>query len=134
MYCYDQDKKEVVNFMDGAKNLPMRIVKEKTGLTSRQIRYYDQMELIFPERTKGNQRLFSEDDIKRLEKIKSLLDQGYSIEAIKNKLNLPKPIKGNSASFNTESWLNRLNKGELSSLFPVNHKHYLKDKIKRSKE
>jgi MerR family glutamine synthetase transcriptional repressor len=68
------------------KNIPMRVVKEETGLTSRQIRYYDETGLVFPERTRGNQRLFSEEDIIRLKKIKSLLEEGYTIEAIKSKI------------------------------------------------
>lgn len=100
------------------KNIPMRVVKEKTGLTSRQIRYYDQMKLVFPDRTKGNQRLFSEEDIKRLNKIKSLLEEGYTIEAIKNKLSPPKPLKSKKVNLQTGFWNNRLNKGDLSSRFP----------------
>ncbi|MDI3548672.1 MAG: MerR family transcriptional regulator, glutamine synthetase repressor [Halanaerobiales bacterium] len=118
--------------MAGKKNIPMRIVKEKTGLTSRQIRYYDQMGLIFPDRTKGNQRLFSEDDIKRLEKIKSLLEEGYTIEVVKKKLNPPTPVKGNTILF-PQKGLNRYFKGELSSLYPDFKNNTLR-KIKRSEE
>lgn len=108
--------------MAGKKNIPMRVVKEETGLTSRQIRYYDETELVFPERTKGNQRLFSEDDISRMKKVKSLLEEGYTIEAVKNKLNQPKPIKGTAAKFQSDRWNNRINKGDLSSKFPVSNK------------
>jgi len=104
------------------KNIPMRVVKEETGLTSRQIRYYDETGLVFPERTKGNQRLFSEEDISRLKKIKSLLDEGYTIEAIKNKLNQPKTIKNNKINLQDGRWNNRINKGDLSSRFPVSNK------------
>ncbi|MFP4660622.1 MAG: MerR family transcriptional regulator [Halanaerobiales bacterium] len=104
------------------KNIPMRVVKEETGLTSRQIRYYDETGLVFPERTKGNQRLFSEEDISRMKKIKSLLDEGYTIEAIKNKLNQPKPVKSNSVNLKSDRWSNRINKGDLSSKFPVSNK------------
>ncbi|MFW5981648.1 MAG: MerR family transcriptional regulator [Halanaerobiaceae bacterium] len=100
------------------KDLPMRVVKEKTGLTSRQIRYYDQMQLIFPERTKGNQRLFSEDDISRLNKIKSLLEEGYTVEAVRNKLSPPKPLKSKNITLKTDILRNRPNKGDLSSRFP----------------
>lgn len=108
--------------MAGKKNIPMRVVKEETGLTSRQIRYYDEMELVFPERTRGNQRLFSSEDISRLKKIKSLLQEGYTIEAIKKKINQPKSIKSNKAAFQADRWSNRLNKGDLSSRFPVTNK------------
>lgn len=119
--------------MAGKKNIPMRVVKEQTGLTARQIRYYDEVGLVFPDRTRGNQRLFSEGDISRLNRIKELLEKGYTIEAIKTKLNQPSPVKGSSADISSD-WANRLNKGDLSSLYPVSNKSYFKEKIKRSKE
>ena len=103
--------------MSNGKDIPMRVAKERTGLTSRQIRYYDQMKLVFPERTKGNQRLFSEDDIIRLGRIKNLLEEGYTIEAIKNKLNTPNALKSKN-NLQVGRWGNRLNKGDLSSHFP----------------
>ncbi|MFW6306646.1 MAG: MerR family transcriptional regulator [Bacillota bacterium] len=108
--------------MAGKKNIPMRVVKEETGLTSRQIRYYDEMELVFPDRTKGNQRLFSENDLARLKRIKSLLEEGYTIEAVKNKLNQPRSIKADSTKINSDRWNSRINKGDLSSRFPVPNK------------
>ncbi|MFW5992142.1 MAG: MerR family transcriptional regulator [Halanaerobiaceae bacterium] len=108
--------------MAGKKNIPMRVVKEETGLTSRQIRYYDEMKLVFPERTKGNQRLFSREDISRLKKIKSLLQEGYTIEAIKKKLNQPRPVRADKTAFQRNRWTGRLNKGDLSSRFPVTNK------------
>ena len=43
--------------------LSMNIVMQLTGLTARQIRYYEEHELIQPARTEGNQRMFSLDDI-----------------------------------------------------------------------
>ncbi|MEJ6950627.1 MerR family transcriptional regulator [Natronospora cellulosivora (SeqCode)] len=109
------------------KDIPMRVVKEKTGLTSRQIRYYDQMNLIFPFRTKGNQRLFSENDIKRLSKIKSLLEEGYSIEAIKNKLKSPQPLKGKKIKMQSDILQNRPNKGDLVSRFPEINNYKIKN-------
>lgn len=124
--------REVID-LAGKKNIPMRVVKEETGLTARQIRYYDEVGLVFPERTKGNQRLFSEEDVARMKKIKELLEQGYTIEAIKAKLKQPSPIKGPSAGISSD-WVNRLNKGDLSSLYPVSNRSYFKEKIKRSKE
>ena len=79
------------------------------------------MKLIFPERTKGNQRLFSEEDVKRMLKIKKLIEEGYTVEAIKNKLKQPDIIKINNIRLD-DRLLNRLNKGELSSLYPVKNK------------
>lgn len=105
------------------KNIPMGVVKEETGLTSRQIRYYDESGLVFPERTSGNQRLFSKDDISRLKKIKSLLEEGYTIETVKKRLNQVKLDKINSLKFGDNIWKNRINKGDLFSRFSVPNKY-----------
>ena len=116
--------------MMGNKDIPMRIVKEKTGLTSRQIRYYDQKGLVFPERTAGNQRLFSADDLERLKKIKLLLENGYSIKTVKKKIMPPVAVKGRAPiPFHHNLRDNRLNKGEISAFFPVKNKNLLKKGI-----
>lgn len=62
---------------------PIGSVMRQTGLTGRQIRYYEQMSLIEPTRSKGNQRLYSDEDVDRLSQIKRLLDEGYNIEGIR---------------------------------------------------
>ena len=62
------------------------VVQEMTGLTGRQIRYYEESELVKPARTEGNQRIYSQDDIERLKEIKELLDVGLNIAGIKEKL------------------------------------------------
>lgn len=62
---------------------PIGIVQKLTDLTARQIRYYEQHELIHPERTEGNQRLFSFNDVERLLEIKDLIDKGLNIAGIK---------------------------------------------------
>jgi len=62
---------------------PIGPVMELTDLTARQIRYYEEHGLVSPSRTKGNQRLFSLNDIDKLLEIKDLLDQGVNIAGIK---------------------------------------------------
>ena len=62
--------------------LPMSVVRELTGLSDRQIRYYDQQGLIEPHRGAGEQRRFSLDDVDRLLEIADYLDAGYSISEI----------------------------------------------------
>jgi len=62
---------------------PIGIVMKLTDLSARQIRYYEQNELISPERSSGNQRLFSFNDVTALLKIKELLEQGVPIAGIK---------------------------------------------------
>ncbi|MFD2673023.1 MerR family transcriptional regulator [Marinicrinis sediminis] len=66
---------------------PIGIVMKLTDLTARQIRYYEQHELIVPARTGGNQRLFSFNDVERLLEIKNLIEKGVNIAGIKQVLN-----------------------------------------------
>lgn len=61
-------------------------VMKLTDLTARQIRYYEQHELIKPARTSGNQRLYSLNDVDRLLQIKSLIEKGINIAGIKEML------------------------------------------------
>lgn len=62
---------------------PMSSVMKLTDLTARKIRYYEEQELIFPERNAGNNRLFSLNDIDRLLKIKEMISDDFSIKEIK---------------------------------------------------
>ncbi len=62
------------------------IVMKLTDLTARQIRYYEQHELIIPARTSGNQRLYSFNDVERLLEIKDLIEKGVNIAGIKQVL------------------------------------------------
>ena len=76
------------------------IVKSLTGLTARQIRYYEEHQLVHPARTDGNQRLFSFNDVDRLLEIKELIEKGINLAGIKQVLqvkDLPKtqPLKEN---------------------------------------
>lgn len=59
------------------------IVMQLTELSARQIRYYEEHQLITPMRTEGNRRLFSLNDIDRLLEVKDLLEQGINLAGIK---------------------------------------------------
>ena len=59
------------------------VVMQLTELTARQIRYYEEHQLITPMRTEGNRRLFSLNDIDRLLEIKELIEQGVNLAGIK---------------------------------------------------
>ena len=61
----------------------MSVVCKLTELTARQIRYYETHELVMPERTEGNKRLFSLNDLERLLEIKSLIEKGFNLKGIK---------------------------------------------------
>lgn len=67
----------------GASVYPIGVVEKLTGLTGRQIRYYEDMELLHPERTEGNQRLYSPAEVEKLKEIKNLLGQGMNLAGIR---------------------------------------------------
>ncbi|MFO7819962.1 MAG: MerR family transcriptional regulator [Halanaerobacter sp.] len=58
-------------------------VTEETSLTARQIRYYEEEGLIDPARSKGNQRIYSKNDILELKQIKELMEEGINLAGIK---------------------------------------------------
>jgi MerR family glutamine synthetase transcriptional repressor len=55
----------------------MSVMESLTGLTRRQIRYYEAKGLISPARTAGGHRLFSVAELDSLLLIKELKNQGY---------------------------------------------------------
>lgn len=61
---------------------PIGTVTKLTDLTARQIRYYEDQELISPDRTTTNRRMYSLNDVDRLLEIKDYLTEGLSIKAI----------------------------------------------------
>lgn len=95
----DQDRRSMPLFSIG-------IVKDLTDLTARQIRYYEEHELINPARTEGNQRLFSFNDVDRLLEIKELIEKGINLAGIKQVLQLKDlPRTGQSADQKTSQEL-----------------------------
>ncbi len=79
------------------------IVKSLTGLTARQIRYYEQHQLIHPSRTEGNQRLFSFNDVDRLLEIKELIEKGLNLAGIKQVLEMKTMPKTEQSASNAKS-------------------------------
>lgn len=61
----------------------MGVAERLTGLTARQIRYWEQNGLLAPARTKGRQRMYSEAEIVRLKEVKRLLNDGMTLERVK---------------------------------------------------
>lgn len=71
---------------EDAANTPvysMGVAERLTGLTARQIRYWEQHGLLVPSRTKGKQRMYSEVDILKLKEIKRLMGEGMTLERVK---------------------------------------------------
>lgn len=67
----------------GVPVYPIGVVQRLTGLSARQIRYYEKEGLLAPSRTRGNRRLFSAADVERLRQVKSLLEQGLNLEGVR---------------------------------------------------
>ena len=64
---------------------PIGSVMKLTDLSARQIRYYEEQNLITPVRNEGNRRMYSLNDMDRLLEIKDYISEGYHIAAIKKK-------------------------------------------------
>jgi MerR family transcriptional regulator, glutamine synthetase repressor len=72
--------------------LPISMVMQLTELTARQIRYYEEHDLIEPARSEGNRRMFSLDDVDALLEIRELLDQGINMAGIKKVFDMRKNV------------------------------------------
>jgi MerR family glutamine synthetase transcriptional repressor len=81
---------------------PIGTVMQLTELTARQIRYYEEHQLISPARTEGNRRLFSLNDIDRLLEIKDLIDQGINMAGIKQLILVKEQQQSNIVEKQTE--------------------------------
>lgn len=62
---------------------PIGTVMSLTGLTARQIRYYEDYQLITPKRSETNRRLYSMNDIDRLLEVMDMIDDGLTLKGIK---------------------------------------------------
>ncbi|SDS08302.1 DNA-binding transcriptional regulator, MerR family [Paraoerskovia marina] len=59
-------------------------VAERTGLSLRTIRYYEEVGLVRPTaRTDGGFRLFTDDDVARLEVLKGMKPLGFSLDEMR---------------------------------------------------
>jgi len=62
-------------------------VQELTGVTARTLRYYDSIDLLKPaEKTEGGHRLYTSEEIKRLQQIQFLQSVGFKLKEIKQML------------------------------------------------
>lgn len=97
----------------------MGVAERLTGLTGRQIRYWEQNGLITPTRTKGRQRLYSEADVARLKEIKRMLGEGMSLERVKHYL-AARDARQRRAEGEVGG---RIDRGtRLTSLYPLNNR------------
>ncbi|MGJ7920965.1 MerR family transcriptional regulator [Neobacillus sp. LXY-4] len=93
---------------------PIGTVMQLTDLSARQIRYYEEHELISPARTDGKRRMFSLNDIDKLLEIKDLIDQGVNLAGIKQlfakNAELPQEMKQESEKARRELTDNEIRK------------------------
>src|SRR5581483_8750877 len=94
---------------------PIGTVMQLTELSARQIRYYEEHQLISPARTEGNRRLFSLNDIDRLLEIKDLIDQGVNMAGIKQ-LFIVKEQQTNNQEAQTDKVKRELTDDQLRAL------------------
>ena len=83
-------KKEEAESLQSASNYTMAITVKLTGIEPHRIRRYEEGGLLTPERTEGNQRLFSYNDIEIIREVAKLEDEGINIEGIKAILSMRK--------------------------------------------
>ncbi|MBI0906662.1 MerR family transcriptional regulator [Streptococcus uberis] len=92
---------------------PIGTVMKLTDLSARQIRYYEDQELIKPERTEGNRRMFSLNDMDRLLEIKDFIDDGLNIAAIKREYEYRKDRNSKKEKSLTDADVRRILRDEL---------------------
>jgi DNA-binding transcriptional MerR regulator len=68
------------------KVISIGTVSEITGLSERQIRYYEERKLIFPYRTKKGTRKYSFSDVERLMEIAEMIEEGVQTFEIRKKI------------------------------------------------
>ena len=83
-------KKEDAENSQSASNYTMAVTVKLTGIEPHRIRRYEEGGLLTPERTEGNQRLFSYNDIEMIREVAKLEDEGINIEGIKAILSMRK--------------------------------------------
>ena len=67
--------------------MKIKEIEKLTGIKSTNIRFYEKEGLFVPQRTKNNYRSYTEEDVKTLERIKTLRLLGVSVEEIKKLTN-----------------------------------------------
>ncbi|HYK71997.1 MAG TPA: MerR family transcriptional regulator [Pseudoneobacillus sp.] len=68
------------------KVITIGIVRELTGLSERQIRYYEERKLLFPERTAGGSRKYSFSDVELLMEIANQIEDGVQTHEIRKEM------------------------------------------------
>ncbi|MFB5284229.1 MerR family transcriptional regulator [Peribacillus sp. Hz7] len=68
------------------KVISIGVMRELTGLSERQIRYYEERKLIFPERSSGGNRKYSFSDVELLMEIADKIEDGVQTFEIRQEI------------------------------------------------
>ena len=80
------------------------------GVQTQTLRYYERLGLIEPARTRGNQRVFSNNDIERVRRIRGLMDDlGVNLAGVEVVLKLLERLRDSEQDINRlKAEINRL--------------------------
>ncbi|WP_102348164.1 MerR family transcriptional regulator [Bacillus sp. Marseille-P3661] len=100
------------------KVITIGIVSELTGLSVRQIRYYEERKLIFPKRSQGGNRKFSFNDVETLMEIANKIEDGVQTYEIRQDMVKEQRTK--------EAVRNKMIQGQLNAQFGIQKGRYYK--------
>jgi DNA-binding transcriptional MerR regulator len=95
------------------KVITIGTVSEITGLSERQIRYYEERKLIFPERTQKGTRKYSFNDIEQLMEIVEKMEEGVQTYEIR------KEMLRKEKQLNEKSVREQMIRGQLNAQFGI---------------
>lgn len=99
------------------RSMGIGAVSRRTGLSERQIRYYEQLGMISPRRTQGGQRYYGESDVGRLLEIRRILASGQTVSTARRLVDAQQPTERES---DVRSRL--MSAQTLRSLYPVSNR------------
>jgi DNA-binding transcriptional MerR regulator len=112
-------------------------VAERIGVTQRTLRFYEEKGLLRPPgRMEGGFRLYSEDDVKRVQRIRRLQDLlGTSLADIKEMVDAEEVLRELRAQYNPEAALAEKRRQLDKAIEVTQHQHTIvKQKVKQMRE
>jgi MerR family transcriptional regulator, global nitrogen regulator len=95
------------------KVITIGVVRELTGLSERQIRYYEERKLIFPARSSGGSRKYSFSDIELLMEIANKIEEGVQTYEIRQEMKKKQKDK------DAKAIRNKMIQGQLNAQFGI---------------
>ncbi len=96
------------------KAITIGAVSELTNLSERQIRYYEDKRLIFPDRSSGGTRKYSFNDIEKLVEISKKVNKGVSTYTIRQE---EKVLKEDALKRNSPEVKGKMLQGQFNAAF-----------------